>query len=87
MGYASTKEGRGSGSSSTQDKGSTMNLKGLITMTEFYELNEEIANLIDAKLKTSIEDLSNINDLIVKEIEVAYRAQQMESVEINGGSK
>jgi hypothetical protein len=66
-----------------------MNLRGMITMTEFYELNEEIANLIDAKLKTSIEDLSNINDLIVKEIQVAFRAQHMENkwAEINGGSK
>ena len=59
----------------------------MITMTEFYELNEEIANLIDAKLKTSIEDLSNINDLIEKEIAVAFHAQQQENVEINGGSK
>ena len=56
-------------------------------MTEFYELTEEVAQLIDAKLNTSIEDLSNINDLIGKEIEVAYRAQQQENVEINGGSK
>ena len=58
-------------------------------MSEFYELTEEIANLIDAKLSTSIEDLSNINDLIEEEIAVAYRAQHMENVgaEINGGSK
>ncbi len=56
-------------------------------MTEFYELNEEIAQLIDAKLSTSIEDLSNINDLIEKEIKVAYRQQQTENDEINGGSK
>ena len=64
-----------------------MNLKGIITMTEFYELTEEVAKLIDAKLSTSVEDLSNINDLVEKEIEVAYRAQHMESVEIPGGSK
>ena len=66
-----------------------MNLKGMINMSEFYELTEEIAQLIDAKLKTSIEDLSNINDLIVKEIQVAFRAQHMENkwAEINGGSK
>ena len=65
-----------------------MNLRGMITMTEFYELNEEIANLIDAKLKSSIEDLSNINDLIEREIEVAFRAQRRENegAEINGGS-
>jgi hypothetical protein len=64
-----------------------MELRGMVTMTEFYELNEEIAQLIDAKLKTSMEDLSNINDLIVKEIQVAFHAQQKENVEINGGSK
>ena len=66
-----------------------MNLKGIISMAQFYELNEEIANLIDAKLKTSIEDLSNINDLILKQINVAYHAQHMENkwAEINGGSK
>ena len=66
-----------------------MNLRGMITMTEFYELNEEIAQLIDAKLKTSLEDLSNINDLIAKEIQVAFHAQHMENkwAEMNGGSK
>jgi hypothetical protein len=66
-----------------------MNLRGLITMTEFYELSEEIANLIDAKLSASIEDLSNINDLIIKEIDVSFRVQQREKAgaEINGGSK
>ncbi len=56
-------------------------------MTEFYELTEEVAQLIDAKLRTSMEDLSNINDLIEKEIAVAYRAQQQENIEVNGGSK
>ena len=58
-------------------------------MSEFYELNEEIANLIDAKLSTHIEDLSNINDLIEKEIAVAYRDQHLANrlEEINGGSK
>ena len=64
-----------------------MNLKGLLNMTEFYELSEEIAQLIDAKLNTSMEDLSNINDLIEKEIAVAFRAQHMENVEVNGGSR
>ena len=64
-----------------------MNLKGLISNSEFYELSEEIANLIDTKLKTNMEDLSNINDLIEKEIDVAFRDEQRESVEINGGSK
>jgi hypothetical protein len=64
-----------------------MNLRGMISMSEFYELSEEIANLIDTKLKTNMEDVSNINDLIVKEIDVAFRAEQQENVEINGGSK
>ena len=58
-------------------------------MSEFYELNEEIANLIDAKLNTHIEDLSNINDLIEREIDVAFRDQRKfnAGAEINGGSK
>ncbi len=64
-----------------------MNLRGIISMSEFYEITEEIAQLIDAKLNTDIEDLSNINDLVVKEIEVAYHAQQRENVQINGGSR
>ena len=64
-----------------------LRLSGLINMSEFYELTEKIAQLIDESLSTSMEDLSNINDLVIKEIDVAYRAQQLESVEINGGSK
>ena len=58
-------------------------------MSEFYELNEEIANLIDAKLSTHIEDLSNINDLIEREIDVAFRDQRKfnEGDAINGGSR
>ena len=56
-------------------------------MTEFYDLAEKIAQLIDTNLSTSIEDLSNINNLIEKEIAVAYRAQRQENAEINGGSK
>ena len=66
-----------------------MNLRGMITMTEFYELTEEVAKLIDKYLSTDIEDLSNINDLIEKEIGVAYRAQHTENqlAETNGGSK
>ena len=62
-------------------------MRGIINMTEFYELSEEIAKLIDAKLSTQVEDLSNVNDLIKKEIDVAYNKQQQENVEINGGSK
>jgi len=62
-----------------------MELKGIISMSEFYELTEEIAQLIDAKLSTDIDDLSNINDLIEKQIQVAYKAQQVENIQINGG--
>ena len=54
-------------------------------MSEFYELTEEIAQLIDAKLSTSIDDLGNINDLIEKQIQVAYNAQQVENIQVNGG--
>ena len=66
-----------------------MNLRGMISMNEFYQLNEEIAKLIDDKLNTHMEDLSNINDLIEKEIQVAYRDQRKfnEGDDINGGSK
>lgn len=58
-------------------------------MTEFYELTEEVAKLIDKYLSTSMEDLSNINDLVEKEIAVAYRDQHLANrlEEINGGSK
>ena len=62
-----------------------MELKGIISMSEFYELTEEIAELIDAKLSTDIDDLSNINDLIEKQIKVAYHAQQVENIQVNGG--
>ena len=61
-----------------------MELKGIISMAEFYDLTEEIAELIDAKLSTDIDDLSNINDLIEKQIQVAYKAQQVENIQING---
>jgi len=62
-----------------------MQLKGIISMSEFYELTEEIAQLIDDKLNTDIDDLSNINDLIEKQIQVAYNAQQVENIQVNGG--
>jgi len=62
-----------------------MNLRGIISMSEFYDLTEEIAQLIDAKLSTSIDDLGNINDLIEKQIQVAYNAQQVENIQVNGG--
>ena len=62
-----------------------MELKGIISMSEFYDLTEEIAQLIDAKLSTDIDDLGNINDLIEKQIQVAYNAQQVENIQVNGG--
>ena len=62
-------------------------LRGIINMDEFYDLTEKIAVLIDGRLNTDMDDLSNINDLVEKEIQVAYRKQQEENVEINGGSK
>ena len=64
-----------------------MNLKGLLSLNEFHQLSEKIAVLIDDYLNTNMEDLSNINHLIEREIQVAYRKQGRESVEINGGSK
>ena len=63
------------------------NLKGMMSLTDFYDLTEKIAQLIDANLNTSVEDLSNINNLIIKEIEVAYHSQRIENIEVNGGSK
>ena len=57
------------------------------TMEKFYDLTEKIAVLIDEYLETEIDDLSNINDLVEKEIKVSYNKQQRENVEINGGSK
>ena len=63
-----------------------MNLKGIISNTEFNDLVERIAKLIDKSLNTEVDDLSNIIDCIEKEIEEAYRLQQEENVEVNGGS-
>ena len=62
-----------------------MNLKGIITNTEFNDLVERIAKLIDKSLNTEVDDLSNITECIGKEIEEAYRSQQEENVEVNGG--
>ena len=62
-----------------------MNLRGIISNTEFNDLTEKIAKLIDESLNTSVDDLTHINNLIEKEIEEAYYSQQLENVEINGG--
>ena len=64
-----------------------MNLRGIISNTEFNDLTEKIAKLIDESLNTSVDDLTHINNLIEKEIEEAYYAQQLENAEVNGGSK
>jgi len=64
-----------------------MNLRGIISNTEFNNLTEKIAKLIDESLNTQVDNLTHINNLIEKEIEEAYFLQQLENVEINGGSK
>ena len=64
-----------------------MNLRGMITNTEFNELTEKIAKIIDESLNTQVDNLTHINNLIEKEIEEAYHLQQMENAEINGGSQ
>lgn len=63
-----------------------MNLRGMISNTEFNELTEKIAKLIDESLNTSVDNLTHINNLIEKEIEEAYHLQQLENAEINGSS-
>ena len=58
----------------------------MISNTEFNELTEKIAKLIDESLNTSVDNLTHINNLIEKEIEEAYHLQQLENAEINGSS-
>lgn len=64
-----------------------MNLRGIISNTEFNDLTEKIAKLIDKSLNTEVDDLTHINDLIEQEVSEAYYKQQLENVEINGGIK
>ena len=64
-----------------------MNLRGIISNTEFNDLTEKIAKLIDESLNTDVDDLTHINNLIEQEVSEAYYKQQLESVEVNGGSK
>ena len=61
-----------------------MQLKGLISISGVNELAERIAKLIDESLNTHVDDMTHINNLIEKEIDEAFRAQQEENVEING---
>ena len=58
-------------------------------MNDVNELAERIAKLIDESLNTHVDDMTHINNLIEKEIDEAFRAQQRENagVEINGGSR
>jgi len=53
------------------------------------ELTEKIAKLLDEYLETTIEDLTNINNLVELEKKEARLQQllQNNSDEINGGSK
>jgi hypothetical protein len=66
-----------------------MNLRGLISNSEVNVLSEKIAKLIDESLNTEVDDMTHINNLIEKEIDEAYRTQQMDNqlAEVNGGSK
>ena len=59
----------------------------MISNTEFNELAEKIAKLIDESLNTEVDNLTHINNLIQFEIEEAYFLQQLENAEINGGSQ
>jgi len=66
-----------------------MNLRGLISNSQFYDLTEKIAKLIDENLNTTVDDLTHINNLIYKEIENAYHAENANAIfhDANGGSK
>jgi vacuolar-type H+-ATPase subunit E/Vma4 len=60
-----------------------------MTLTEENDLIEQIASLLDKYLETTIEDLSNIDNLVQLEKKEARLQQllQNNSDEINGGSK
>ena len=60
-----------------------------MTNTEENELIEKIANLLDKYLETTIEDLTNINNLVELEKKEARLQQLLQNNldEINGGSK
>jgi len=48
-------------------------------VSEFYELTEKIAVLIDEHLKIKINDLSNINALVEKEVALDKENQKWQS--------
>ena len=60
-----------------------------MTNTQENELIEKIANLLDEYLETTIDDLSNIDNMVQLEKKEARLQQllQNNSDEINGGSK
>jgi len=60
-----------------------------MTIYEENALVEQIATLLDKYLKTEIEDLTNINNLVEIEKKEAKLTQQLQNNldEINGGSK
>ena len=60
-----------------------------MTVTEENELTEKIAKLLDEYLETTIEDLTNINNLVELEKKEAKLIQQLQNNldEMNGGSK
>ena len=60
-----------------------------MTIYEENALVEQIASLLDKYLKTEIEDLTNINNLVEIEKKEAKLTQQLQNNldEINGGSK
>ena len=60
-----------------------------MTIYEENQLVEQIATLLDKYLKTEIEDLTNINNLVEIEKKEAKLTQQLQNNldEINGGSK
>jgi len=60
-----------------------------MTNTEENELIEKIANLLDEYLETTIDDLSNIDDMVQLEKKEARLQQLLQNNldEVNGGSK
>lgn len=60
-----------------------------MTLTEENELIEKIANLLDKYLETTIEDLSNIDNMVQLEKKEARLQQLLQNNldEVNGGSR
>jgi len=60
-----------------------------MTLTEENDLIEKIANLLDKYLETTIDDLTNIDNMVQIEKKEARLQQLLQNNldEINGGSK